>query len=169
MTQAFEIWYVCGGRVGGMDIFSGFVELSFPPLFMSLLLQLADVTINKFHLKKKIIWSYKKENCHIDWSSFSIQIMRTKPLVRIDNKSTKKKKVGKCTVPYAVLHSWCYLYVVSVWMKIYCCNILFQVYMGVMWHTGRLSVAFYDLDTTVISMMLDTAESDEFSLLQRGG
>ena len=44
MTQAFEIWYlcvcrgvcvcVCGGGGGGgcMDIFSGFVELSFPPL-----------------------------------------------------------------------------------------------------------------------------------------
>ena len=32
MTQAFEIWYFCGGRVGGMDIFSVFVELSFPPL-----------------------------------------------------------------------------------------------------------------------------------------
>ena len=30
MTQAFEIWYVCGGRVGGMDIFSGFVEFIIP-------------------------------------------------------------------------------------------------------------------------------------------
>ena len=35
ITQAFEIWYFCGGRVGGMDIFSGFVELSFPPLAYS--------------------------------------------------------------------------------------------------------------------------------------
>ena len=34
MTQAFEIWYFCGGRVGCMDIFSGFVELSFPPLYI---------------------------------------------------------------------------------------------------------------------------------------
>ena len=32
MTQVFEIWYFCVGRVAGMDIFSGFVELSFPPL-----------------------------------------------------------------------------------------------------------------------------------------
>ena len=32
MTQAFEIWYFCGGRVRGMDIFSDFVELSFPSL-----------------------------------------------------------------------------------------------------------------------------------------
>ena len=48
------------------------------------------------------------------------------------------------------------------------CHFLFQVYMGVMWHSGKLSVAFYDVDTTVISMMLDAAESDEFSLLQRG-
>ena len=32
MTQDFEIWYFCVGRVAGMDIFSSFVELSFPPL-----------------------------------------------------------------------------------------------------------------------------------------
>ena len=45
MTQAFEIWYFCvcvcvcvcvggggGGRGGGVDTFSGYVELSFPPL-----------------------------------------------------------------------------------------------------------------------------------------
>ena len=36
MTQAFEAWIFVGGgggggRVGVMDIFSGFVELSFPP------------------------------------------------------------------------------------------------------------------------------------------
>ena len=29
MTQAFVMCYFCGGRVEGMDIFSGFVELSF--------------------------------------------------------------------------------------------------------------------------------------------
>ena len=28
---SFEIWYFCWGRVGGMDSFIGFVELSFPP------------------------------------------------------------------------------------------------------------------------------------------
>ena len=27
MTQAFEIWYFCGGMVGCMDIFSDFVEI----------------------------------------------------------------------------------------------------------------------------------------------
>ena len=36
MTQAFEIWYFYGERVGGMDIFSGFVELSFPPVYITL-------------------------------------------------------------------------------------------------------------------------------------
>lgn len=40
--------------------------------------------------------------------------------------------------------------------------------MGVMWHSGRLSVAYYDIDLTVVYMMLDSTESDEFKLLHRG-
>ena len=40
--------------------------------------------------------------------------------------------------------------------------------MGVMWHSGRLSVAYYDIDLTVIYMMLDAVESEEFKLLNRG-
>ena len=40
--------------------------------------------------------------------------------------------------------------------------------MGVMWQSGGLSVAYYDLDLTVIYMMLDAVESEEFKLLHRG-
>ena len=47
MTQAFEIWYFCGGEGSGYGHFSSFVEFSFPPLFKRLLFnQLMDFEIN---------------------------------------------------------------------------------------------------------------------------
>ncbi|XP_060085682.1 mutS protein homolog 5-like [Ylistrum balloti] len=42
-----------------------------------------------------------------------------------------------------------------------------QVYMGVVWQAGKLGLAYYDIDTTQIYMMLDTVESDEFTMLKR--
>ncbi|KAL5017523.1 hypothetical protein ScPMuIL_007112 [Solemya velum] len=42
-----------------------------------------------------------------------------------------------------------------------------QVYMGVMWHGGKLAVAYYDLDSAHIYLMLDSVETEDFSLLQR--
>ena len=40
--------------------------------------------------------------------------------------------------------------------------------MGVLWHGGKLGVAYYDLDTTMVHIMLDTQESDDFKLLTKG-
>lgn len=45
--------------------------------------------------------------------------------------------------------------------------VLEQVYMGVVWQTGKLGLAYYDVDTTQIHMMLDTVETDEFTMLKR--
>ncbi|KAL4235524.1 MutS protein 5 [Mactra antiquata] len=40
-----------------------------------------------------------------------------------------------------------------------------QIYMGVVWHMGKLGVAYYDLDTTIIYVMLDIPETDDFKYL----
>ncbi|XP_052776091.1 mutS protein homolog 5-like [Mya arenaria] len=40
-----------------------------------------------------------------------------------------------------------------------------QAYMGVLWHGGKLGVAYYDLDTTIIHVMLDAQEDDSFKFL----
>ncbi|XP_053395612.1 LOW QUALITY PROTEIN: mutS protein homolog 5-like [Mercenaria mercenaria] len=40
-----------------------------------------------------------------------------------------------------------------------------QIYMGVIWHGGKMGVAYYDLDTTVVHIMLDIQETDDFKLL----
>ena len=49
-------------------------------------------------------------------------------------------------------------------MCYFCC----QVYLGVMWHGGKVGVAYYDLDSTRAYIMLDTMETDDFKLLLRG-
>ncbi|WAR24393.1 MSH5-like protein, partial [Mya arenaria] len=40
-----------------------------------------------------------------------------------------------------------------------------MAYMGVLWHGGKLGVAYYDLDTTIIHVMLDAQEDDSFKFL----
>lgn len=40
--------------------------------------------------------------------------------------------------------------------------------MGVLWYSGKLGVAYYDLETTVLNLMLDTQENDEFKILLKG-
>ncbi|XP_048763209.2 mutS protein homolog 5-like [Ostrea edulis] len=42
-----------------------------------------------------------------------------------------------------------------------------QIYMSVLWHGGRLGMAYYDLEMTQIFMLLDIVESDEFLFLKR--
>lgn len=41
-----------------------------------------------------------------------------------------------------------------------------QVYLSLIWQGGQLGVAYYNLDTTEIYMMMDTTESDRFTTLQ---
>ena len=40
--------------------------------------------------------------------------------------------------------------------------------MSVFWQGGRLGLAYYDVESTQIYMMMDCTEHDDFSLLQRG-
>lgn len=42
-----------------------------------------------------------------------------------------------------------------------------QVYLSALWQSGKLGLAYYDLDTTQIYMMPDTMETDEFTILKR--
>ncbi|XP_046326670.2 mutS protein homolog 5-like [Haliotis rufescens] len=42
-----------------------------------------------------------------------------------------------------------------------------QVYLSLVWHGGRISLAYYDIDTMLIHLMLDTEETDNFSILKR--
>lgn len=42
-----------------------------------------------------------------------------------------------------------------------------QIYMSIFWQGGRLGLAYYDIESTQIHMMMDSAEHDDFSLLQR--
>ncbi|XP_052239261.1 mutS protein homolog 5-like isoform X3 [Dreissena polymorpha] len=42
-----------------------------------------------------------------------------------------------------------------------------QVYMGLMWHGGRLGVAYYDLETTLLHVMMDSPEDEGFKLLNK--
>jgi hypothetical protein len=44
----------------------------------------------------------------------------------------------------------------------------FQIFMSAVWNGGKLGVAYYNLDTTLMYMMLDTEETDDFQLLRRG-
>jgi len=40
--------------------------------------------------------------------------------------------------------------------------------MSVLWYSGKLGVAYYDLDTTLLNVMLDIQEGDDFKLLLKG-
>lgn len=40
--------------------------------------------------------------------------------------------------------------------------------MSIFWQGGRLGLAYYDIESTQIHMMMDSIEHDDFSLLQRG-
>ena len=40
--------------------------------------------------------------------------------------------------------------------------------MAAVWQTGKLGVAYYDVDTTCIYAMLDKQENDSFKLLRQG-
>ncbi|XP_064626771.1 mutS protein homolog 5-like [Lineus longissimus] len=42
-----------------------------------------------------------------------------------------------------------------------------QIFMSAVWSGGKLGVAYYNLDTTLMYMMLDTEETDDFQLLHR--
>ncbi|VDI65653.1 DNA mismatch repair protein MSH5 [Mytilus galloprovincialis] len=42
-----------------------------------------------------------------------------------------------------------------------------QIYMSIFWQGGRLGLAYYDIESTQIHMMMDSIEHDDFSLLQR--
>ena len=46
--------------------------------------------------------------------------------------------------------------------------ISFQVFLSVIWSAGKLGVAYYDLETTEIFMMLDTVETEDFTILRKG-
>ena len=39
--------------------------------------------------------------------------------------------------------------------------------MGIMWQGGKLGVAYYDVDTTQVSLMLDVVETEAFTFLKR--
>ena len=59
MTQVFEIWYFYGARVGGMDVFSGFVELSFPSLNKCAVCVGSSALSVKHHRKKANSYNHK--------------------------------------------------------------------------------------------------------------
>ncbi len=40
--------------------------------------------------------------------------------------------------------------------------------MSIFWQGGRLGLAYYDIESTQIHMMMDSVEHDDFSLLQQG-
>uniref|UniRef100_K1S1Q1 MutS-like protein 5 n=1 Tax=Magallana gigas TaxID=29159 RepID=K1S1Q1_MAGGI len=42
-----------------------------------------------------------------------------------------------------------------------------QIYMSVLWHNGKLGMAYYDTELTQIFMLLDIVESDDFLFLKR--
>lgn len=42
-----------------------------------------------------------------------------------------------------------------------------QIYMSVLWHNGKLGMAYYDTELTQIFMLLDVVESDDFLFLKR--
>ncbi|XP_041360061.1 mutS protein homolog 5-like [Gigantopelta aegis] len=42
-----------------------------------------------------------------------------------------------------------------------------QIYLSVVWQAGQLGMAYYDLDNLQIYLMMDTMETDDFSLLKR--
>ncbi|ESO92536.1 hypothetical protein LOTGIDRAFT_233005 [Lottia gigantea] len=42
-----------------------------------------------------------------------------------------------------------------------------QLYLSVVWYGGKLGLAYYDVDTLQIHVMLDTMETDDFSYLKR--
>ena len=72
MTQAFQVWYFCVGGddgLGGMDIFGGFVELSFPPLYNGMV-WIGRITVQSTYVFKLIVLkhsfiNYKKKKKHI--------------------------------------------------------------------------------------------------------
>lgn len=40
--------------------------------------------------------------------------------------------------------------------------------MSLIWGGGKLAVAYYDVETTEIYLMIDTVEQDDFQLLRKG-
>lgn len=53
-------------------------------------------------------------------------------------------------------------------LDIYVFFVSFQIYMGVFWQGGKLGLAYYDVESTQIYMMMDSIEHDDFVLLKRG-
>ncbi|KAK6178854.1 hypothetical protein SNE40_011344 [Patella caerulea] len=42
-----------------------------------------------------------------------------------------------------------------------------QLYLSIVWYSGKIGLAYYDVDTLQINIMLDTVENDDFTLLKR--
>ncbi|XP_013398574.1 mutS protein homolog 5 [Lingula anatina] len=42
-----------------------------------------------------------------------------------------------------------------------------QIYLSIVWNAGKLGVAYYDVDTTQIYLMLDCRETDDFQILNK--